>query len=88
MVIQVIYLVSLQYMQSLSDHSLFTKINGQHHTILLIYVDELIHSSNNLEEIHKLKSTFDITFKIKDLGNIQFFLGIEMVRSSLGISIC
>lgn len=41
-----------------------------------------------MEEIRTLKSKPDITFKIKDLGNLQIFLGTELVRSSFGFSIC
>lgn len=81
------FLFSLNYKQSLFDYYLFTKITNTNHIILLIYVDDLIISDNDLEEIQCLKSTLDTQFKIKDLGNLQIFLGFEVVFSSLGISI-
>jgi len=41
-----------------------------------------------MTEINKMKDTLDIKFKIKDLGQLKYFLGIEVAHSKIGISIC
>ncbi|GAU22921.1 hypothetical protein TSUD_326940 [Trifolium subterraneum] len=81
-------LVQQSYSQSSSDHSLFTLQHGHHFTALLVYVDDIILAGNTLEEINRIKQVMDAEFKIKDLGKLKYFLGIEVAHSSQGISIC
>lgn len=81
-------LLSLHYKQSPFDHSLFTKLRGNTFIALLIYVDDLIIYGNDIGAINHLKHILDTAFKIKDLGNLQYFLDLEITRSPLGISIC
>ena len=47
-------------------------------TILIVYVDDIIVTRNNLTEIGNLKDSLAIEFKIKNLGNLRYFLGIEV----------
>ena len=54
-------------------------------TILIVYVDDIIITGNNLEEIKELEKHLDKNFKVKQLGPLKYFLGIEFTRSSKGI---
>ena len=47
----------------------------------------MILSGNDLNEITSVKRKLDNLFKIKDLGPLKFFLGLEIARSSKGISL-
>ena len=47
----------------------------------------MIITSNDLEEIAKLKGKLFKEFEMKDLENFKYFLGIEVLRSKLGIFI-
>jgi hypothetical protein len=76
------------YKQSNSDHSLFTLTNKLGFTALLIYVDDIILAGNSLTEFERIKKIMDDEFKIKDLGKLKYFLGIEVAHSTKGISIC
>lgn len=80
-------LLSMGYKHSLADYSLFTKHNDSSFTILLIYVDEIVLADNGFAEISFVKTFLHDSFKIKDLGNLRYFLGIEVTRSSKGILI-
>ena len=73
------------FQQSHSDHSLFLRFNGSVTTILLVYVDDIILTGNSNTAIQEVLTLLDQAFKIKDLGNLKYFLGLEIARSSEGI---
>lgn len=77
-------LKQLHFIQSLSDYSLFTLTTANSITLVLVYVDDLLLAGNNLKEINHLKQMLSSTFKMKDLGNVSYFLGLEISRSSAG----
>lgn len=72
------------FQQSLSDYSLFTFDKGGIQINVLIYVDDMILSRNSHEALEIFKGYLSSCFKMKDLGNLKYFLGIEMSRSSKG----
>ncbi|RVW83047.1 Retrovirus-related Pol polyprotein from transposon RE1 [Vitis vinifera] len=53
--------------------------------ILIVYVDDIILSGNDMEELRKLKKYLSEEFEVKDLGNLKYFLGMEVARSRKGI---
>uniref|UniRef100_A0A2N9GQC0 Reverse transcriptase Ty1/copia-type domain-containing protein n=1 Tax=Fagus sylvatica TaxID=28930 RepID=A0A2N9GQC0_FAGSY len=75
------------FVQSKSDYSLFTKQEGESFLVLLVYVDDILITCNNHEAIDQLKVFLDKQFKLKDLGNLRYFLGLEVARSTTGISL-
>ena len=54
---------------------------------MLIYVDDMIITGNDENTIAALKESLHTKFCIKDLGQLWYFLGIEVARSTDGISI-
>ena len=80
-------LVSTGFKQSASDNSLFVKINGNSFIALLVYVDDIVITSNDQENVDELKKFLNGCFKLKDLGNLKYFLGLKVGRSSKGISV-
>ncbi|KAI3524445.1 hypothetical protein L1887_03100 [Cichorium endivia] len=73
------------YTHSSNDYSLFLKRMPSSIVIVAIYVDDILVTGNNEDEILNLKSFLDEQFKIKDLGLIHFFLGIEFNKISDGM---
>ncbi|XP_019177864.1 PREDICTED: uncharacterized protein LOC109173060 [Ipomoea nil] len=71
----------------MADPSLFTKTSGSSFTALLIYVDDILIAGNCKPQINELKEFLDKSLRIKDLGHLNFFLGIEAVRTADGISL-
>ncbi|WVZ23107.1 hypothetical protein V8G54_001651, partial [Vigna mungo] len=65
-----------------ADHSLFTKKHGSDFTALIIYVDDIVLTSNSVQQINHIKHILHINFHIKDLGKLKYFLGIEVAHSS------
>ena len=55
--------------------------------IILVYVDDMMITGNDIRMIQETKQTLQDTFKMKDLGDLKYFLGIEFARSNKGIVI-
>jgi hypothetical protein len=81
-------LLQEHYIQATSDHSLFIKQTASSFTVLLVYVDDIILAGDTLSEFDHIKSILHASFKIKDLGQLKYFLGLEVAHSKLGISLC
>ena len=75
------------YKQGQSDHTLFFKHNGDKITVLAVYVDDIILTGDDDVEIRQIKEALAREFKIKDLGEMKYFLGMEVARSKQGIYI-
>ncbi|RVX01387.1 hypothetical protein VitviT2T_002736 [Vitis vinifera] len=75
------------FVQSKADYSLFTCRKGKSFTALLIYVNDILITGNDVNAIVALKQFLHSHFRIKDLGDLKYFLGIEVSRSKKGISI-
>uniref|UniRef100_A0A2N9FDV6 Integrase catalytic domain-containing protein n=1 Tax=Fagus sylvatica TaxID=28930 RepID=A0A2N9FDV6_FAGSY len=63
---------------------LFTRTQGTTFIALLVYVDDILLASNNIEAVHSLKASLHSEFKLKDLGNLKYFLGLEVASGMLG----
>lgn len=69
------------------DYSLFYKKEGSLMTFVAVYVDDVIITGTNLDEIQSLKDFLHHTFRIKDLGKLHYFLGLEVLYESDGVLI-
>lgn len=75
------------YHQSNADHTLFIKRRQGMVTCLIMYVDDMVITGNDCEEIAHLRKHLFTKFEMKDLGGLKYFLGIEVLRSKSGIYI-
>ena len=53
--------------------------------LLAVYVDDVVIIGNNPTEITALKGFLDDNFKIKDLGELNYLLGMEICRVPSGL---
>ncbi|GJX48161.1 uncharacterized mitochondrial protein-like protein [Tanacetum coccineum] len=80
------FLLDHGFTQSYADTSLLTYKKGNDFLVLLMYVDDILLTGNNINLIHHFKKQLDLTFSIKDLGNLNYYLGIEFSRNSNGLT--
>ena len=64
------------FQQSNSDHTLFLKCRQAKITILIVYVDDMIITGNDTEEVVKLQKQLAAEFEMKSLGGLKYFVGI------------
>jgi len=66
------------------DYSLFTRKTKDSLNVLLVYVDDIILARDSLQKIERIKNLLNEFFNIKDLGELKYFLGLEVVTSRKG----
>ena len=71
------------FTQSQYDSSLFLHTSGI--VILLVYVDDIIITGTDCGLITKLQQLLHATFHMKDLGQLTYFLGLEVHYLSHGL---
>lgn len=77
-------LSAYDFEQFLSDYSLFTYEEQGSQLNILVYVDDMIISGSTMEAMTTFKEYMSTCFKMKDLGPLKYFLGIEVSRNSMG----
>ena len=73
------------FVKSEVDRTLFTLTSKQGIVVILVYVDDIIITGSDKEGILLTKAFLRSSFDIKDLGELKYFLGIEMCRSKDGL---
>jgi hypothetical protein len=79
------YLVTIGFRMSDVDHSLYVRKSDEGIVVITIYVDDLIVGGDNEKEVEHVKSLLKQKFDMKDLGELKFFLGIEVIMTPEGI---
>lgn len=74
------------YSQGQASHTMFYKQSKEGKlAILIVYVDDIILTGDDKEELEGLKEKLACEFEIKDLGPLRYFLGMEVARTAKGI---
>ena len=53
-----------------------------------MYVDDLLLIAETMEEIQQMKRSLSNTFKRKDIGKLQYCLGVNFKWNEKGVSLC
>ncbi len=79
------YFVISGFQTSNANFSLYVKKTDHGIVVIIIYVDDLIITGDNDADIFDLKKLLKQNFEMKDLGELRYFLGIEVIQSPKGI---
>jgi hypothetical protein len=79
------FLLAYGFANSKSDASLFVYRNQGVILYFLVYVDDLIITGNDNSFISYFLQALSTRFSIKDLGDLNYFLGVEVLPSSAGL---
>jgi hypothetical protein len=75
------YLTGFGFQKSLSESTLYVKKIDDDVLIVSLYVDDLLVTGSNLQQIERFKQDMMQAFEMSDLGLMSFFLGMEIKQS-------
>ncbi|XP_019086237.1 PREDICTED: uncharacterized protein LOC109126826 [Camelina sativa] len=78
------YLLTLGFVNSVADTSLFT-LHRHGTTYVLVYVDDILITGSHGDQVSQFISHLRARFSLKDLGEMSYFLGLEATRTSKGL---
>src|SRR5436190_1085935 len=67
------------YRQTHSDHCVYVRPVTK--VIIAIWVDDLIIAGKNMKDIEELKCQLSKEFEMKDMGELKYFLRIQVLRN-------
>lgn len=69
-------------------HSYYFHDTGARCLVVGVYVNDLVITSTNQEDIDRFKAEMNSTFKVSDLGLLHYYLGLEIKQTEEEITIC
>jgi hypothetical protein len=75
-------LLGFGFERSVADHNLYFAQEGPHVMLVLVYADDLIILSSNVETMGALKAKLEVEYKMMDLGELYYCLGVEFCRNT------
>ncbi|RVW35994.1 Retrovirus-related Pol polyprotein from transposon RE1 [Vitis vinifera] len=79
------FLLQFGFINSIADTSLFIFNNRGTILYLLVYVDDIIITGNNVEAAQTFIQQLSQRFSLKDLGPLTYFLGVEVTSHTNGL---
>ncbi|GJT00676.1 ribonuclease H-like domain-containing protein [Tanacetum coccineum] len=79
------YAIRVSFQHSKTDSSLFVFHRGSDIAYLLLYVDDIILTASSSAFLHRIIASLHSEFAMKDLGSLNYFLGISAQRSTSGL---
>ena len=74
-------------MTSHYDSALFLRRINKDTILLLLYMDDMIITGDDLSGIQELNNFLSQQFEMKNLGHLSYFLGLEITHSTDGLYI-
>jgi hypothetical protein len=79
------FLIQLGFKKCMVEYGVYVMKSGLGTVIVCLYVDDLLITGGDSNEIEKFKLTMNKEFEMTDLGNLSYFLGMEFVKTSKGM---
>jgi hypothetical protein len=80
-------LLSLGFRRTLSEHAIYVWWNDNVQLVVGVYIDDLISTGSDRDDIKLFKEEMTTVFKMSDLGLLHYYLDIEVKQSMSGISL-
>jgi hypothetical protein len=80
-------LLSLGFCRTSLEHAIYVRWNNNVQLVVGVYVDDLIITGSDNDNIRSFKEEMAAAFRMSDLGLLHYYLGIEVKQSASGISL-
>ncbi len=81
------HIKSLCFKQCVLDNCLFVKQSGGNMYLISLYVDDILVAGSNREEVENIKRQFTKRYEMKDLGELNYYLGMKITRTQASIKL-
>ncbi len=81
------FLIEQGLNQSKRDPCIYYKGAGKDQILIGVYVDDLLSTGGNLEEVQRIRNAFKTRFKCSDGEELNWCLGMEVNQTEMGIYI-
>ncbi|XP_066324159.1 uncharacterized mitochondrial protein AtMg00810-like [Miscanthus floridulus] len=78
------FITGIDFTPTCSDSSLFVLRRGHDVAYLLLYVDDMVLTGSSTAPLQRIVDRLHAEFAVKDLGQLRFFLGIDVKRTANG----
>ncbi|XP_066392281.1 uncharacterized mitochondrial protein AtMg00810-like [Miscanthus floridulus] len=69
----------------MSEHAVYLRVVGTRRLIVGVYVDNLVITRGDPQDISTFKEEMKVTFKMSDLRLLRYYLGLEVTQMGSGI---
>jgi hypothetical protein len=76
------HIKSIGFTQCVLDNCLFVKTDGDETYLISLYVDDILIAGSDPSKIDQIKSEFTQRYEMKDLGELNYYLGMKVTRTA------
>ncbi|CAI5768508.1 Retrovirus-related Pol polyprotein from transposon TNT 1-94 [Podarcis lilfordi] len=77
-------LEELGFKRSVADSCLYLKGSGETQEVILVFVDDILMMSQTSEQMQKFARELGKRFKLKQLGDVKSYLGVQIAKTEDG----
>ena len=76
------HIKSMGFKQCVLDNCLFVKTDGDETYLISLYVDDILIAGSDPSKIELIKAEFTSCYEMKDLGELNYYLGMKVTRTA------
>ena len=62
------------------DRCIYLKVSGSKFIFLILYIDDILFATNDLDLLYETKKFISKNFEMKDMGEASYMIAIEIIR--------
>ena len=74
-------IVSFRFRENTVDRCIYLKVSVSKVIFLIMYVNDILLTSNDLRLLNETKKFLSSNFEMKDMGEVSYVIGIEIFRN-------